>query len=1288
MKKVLKTFWILSALMLFAVPGIRAAVVASFSTNVTSGCEPLLVIFTDHSTGSPTSYSWDFGNGNSSTLASPGTSYTTPGVYTVTLTVSNSTSTNSTSQVITVFSNPVASFSTAPSTSCIGNPMIFTDHSVPGSGAITSWDWDFGDGTTLVTASGSATHTYITAGTYPASLIVTDIHGCTGKIVISVVVNPAPSASFTASPVFSCTPPLLVTFTNTSSASGTATYFWDFGNGATSTLPNPTNNYTATGSYLVKLVVTQGTCKDSSVKVNFVVIKKIVADFKADTTKVCAGTAVNFTDLSNPLSTSRTWTFGDGGTSLAPNPSYVYATPGTYTVSLQATDANGCSDTKTKNALITVAPNPKAGFTNTTNISCSVPFKVTFTDTTTGAVSWNWNFGDGGSSASQIPIHTYTAPGSYTVTLTIKNASGCPSTVVKNNLVIITLPTIGFMGTKPLHGCVPLTVVFTDTIAAGLIPITSYIWDFGNGTTITTSTPTAPCTYVTQGSFNVKLTIVTTTGCRDSLTKSGYVKTGAAPVAAFSSTPDTVCYGQPVNFTDLSTGANEWYWTYGDGAHDSLQNPLHIYGDTGVFTVSLIAANNGCSDTLTKPKLILVNPPKPDFAFKLSCTNYFTVMFTNKSAAADSVTWDFGDGTFDFTNNNTPTHIYATRGLKSVILTAFNKKTGCSFFMTQSFTIAVPLASFSTNPNPANGCIPLLVNFSSTSQDASVYSWSFGNGATAATASPPETYTVKGTYSVKLLITDVNGCPDSVTVTNDVHALGIDLANFTGTPQVGCAPLLVAFRDSSVSDSTIIKWTWNYGDGSPSVIAGSSPSHLYLLRGSYNVSMIIQDKDGCTDSLKKINYIRPSKPYPSLTIDTFACKQDVILFDASATTVFAPAVYSWSFGDGTNSTTATATTTHTYPSDNTYMVNLTVSDGNGCDSTITRKILILKPKASFRDSILSYGCGTEHVQFFDQSTGYVNTWLWDFGNGATSTLSNPSYTYTTPGIYKVNLIVTNLGGCKDTVRKDSLIVVPGPIGTFSFAPTRGCIPLTVTFHATSLNASYFTWDFGDGTVLPKSNLTTVTHTYTHAINVTPILILGDTLPNHNICELPATNLTGNVIVTQSINIGIIPSGPVQISENDFIPMATTVTGPVTGNLTYIWTPVSGLSCNTCDNPIVSCLGKDTTYYLTITDAAGCTNNDSIRYIFLPCETAASVPNVFTPNDDGINDILYVSGLCIKNNFQFSVYDRWGVQMYSTVQRNNGWDGRTTSGKQAPDGVYYYIIKLDDKTYTGFAQLIR
>ncbi|HXC03626.1 MAG TPA: PKD domain-containing protein [Bacteroidia bacterium] len=1278
-----------ACLLVLSFTRLNAAVVANFSANVTAGCSPLTVNFTDRSTGSPTTWSWNFGNGNASSLVNPSAIYNTPGTYTVTLTVSDGSSSSSKTQVITVFASPVAAFSTTPSSTCAGQVVTFHDGSTLGSAPIATWHWDFGDGNALTTTAGLSTHTYSGPGIFPASLIVTDTNGCSSSIVVQVTVNPVPVPVFTATPVSGCTAPLLVTFSNTSTASASATYTWYFGDGTTSAVSNPTHTYNAAGSYSVKLVITQLGCSDSIVKTNYIVIKNITTNFKADTTVICLGQVINFTDLSAPGSLSRTWNFGDGTNSTLLNPSHTYGTAGTYTVTLQSTDTSGCTGTKVRNNYIKVNANPVAAFTNSAATGCAIPFSVTFTNASTGGTSYSWSFGDGGSSVAQNPVHIYNSAGPFTVKLVVTNANGCKDSISKTNLVQVLIPPAYFMGSIPLRGCIPLTVNFTDTTTTSAFPIATYSWDFGNGTNATTTVPNTSCTYNTGGVFNVKLTITTTTGCVDTLTKIAYVQTGIPPVANFTWTPDTICFGQTIQFTNTSTGANGQKWIYGDGASDNLLNPNHLYGDTGTFSVTLIAMNNGCPDTVTKTNIITVLPPMPNFTYLLSCTNYFTVSFTNTSAKADSVVWDFGDGTFDVSNNNTPTHTYAGLGPETVKITAFNKRTGCSFFLTKTFTIAQPIASFTTNPTPPNGCIPLSVTFTSTSQDANVYSWDLGNGMTSTSSAPATVYSIKGAYSVKLIITDVNGCKDTVTETNLVHAFTINSVNFSGTPQNGCAPLLVAFKDSSFADSALVKWTWTYGDGTPAVSAGPNPTHIYASRGTYNVSLTVMDTNGCTASITKVNYITATKPYPALTVDTFSCKGDILLFDASATTVAAPANYTWSFGDGTNTVTTTNTTTHAYPTDNIYTVTLTVSDANGCDSTITRKVLILQPVASFRDSTLSYGCGTKQIQFISQSTGFVNWYSWSFGNGATSTLQNPIYTYTSPGTYQVKLVVRNLGGCMDSITRDSIVVVPGPIGSFTFHPSTGCVPLTVNFNVTSANATFFTWDFGDGNVIANTTLNALQHIYLHPITVTPIVLMTDTLPNGNLCQLPATNLTGSVTATQYINIGVVPGGVLTISDDQLIGLTTSITGTVSNNLTYSWTPAQGLNCTTCPDPVIDGIGQDMTYYLTVTDLGdGCINSDSIKVKFDICDDKPAVPNVFTPNNDGINDILYVSGLCIRNSYKFEVYDRWGVVMFSTNVRKSGWDGRTLAGQLAQSGVYYYIVTVDDKVYKGFVELMR
>ena len=1020
-----------------------------------------------------------------------------------------------------------------------------------------------------------------------------------------------------------------------------------------------------------------------------VVVKKIVADFSVNTATICVGNSVNFTDASLPLSSSRTWNFGDGTTSSSANPSHIYNTPGVYGVTLQATDVSGCSNTKAKNAFITVLSSPVVTFTANVTKGCSLPFNVNFTDGSAGAVAWSWNFGDGAGSTSTLknPLHAYVSFGTYSVTLTITNASGCANTVIRNGFIIISPPVASFTAT-PLMGCVPLTVNFTGSSTSITEPIASYEWTLGNGATVTTLTPNLPYTYTVEGVYTVKLKIITVSGCKDSLTKIGYVKCGVKPVADFSVTPAVICFGLPLQFTDKTNIADEWHWTFGDGGSGTAKDPSYAYADTGTFDVQLIALNKGCPDTAVKVKLVTINPPKPDFIYRLSCTDYFVVTFTNTSSAATSVQWNFGDGTFSA--SNTPTHKYVSKGIKTVTITAFNSTTGCSFQKVQSFTIAQPIANFSSLPNPAKGCIPLGVVFTSTSQNANTYSWNLGNGVKSTNNPVATTYLNKGTYSVTLTITDINGCVNTKTVPNYVNAYAITVANFTVSPSKGCAPLNVVFTDISVADSILAQRIWNWGDGTSSTVSSSVTSHTFVLRGLYSITLTVQDINGCSGTTSKQNIINPTKPYPSFTVAAFKCQNDTIPFNASATSVTAPATYQWDFGDGTTVTNATPTTSHSYSADNTYTVTLRVTDVNGCDSTVKKSILILKPAALFTHTIISTGCGTLQVQFTDTSKGFVNAWQWDFGNGATSILQNPSYTYTSPGTYSVTLIVHNTGGCADTITKGGIIIVPGPIGTFSFSPATGCVPLIVTFHAASGNSNYYTWDFGDGNVITQSSSTMVQHTYLTVINVTPIVLLGNTLPNGSPCELPASNITGAVTVTSVLVVNVTPPSPIQIGEDDFISLTTATSGPVSTNLVYAWTPPEGLSCTDCPDPFVKTTEQDMRYYLTVSDmgGGGCIGWDTVDVVFVPCVPNLVIPNVFTPNYDDINDVFTVSGVCKKNEYEFIIYDRWGLEVFNTSKRHNGWDGRTTSGEPLPEGVYYYLVKVDGVLSKGFVQLFR
>ena len=1258
---------------------IQAQVSANFSASPTSGCAPQTINFTDLSSGPSTSWLWDFGNGNTSNVKNPMAIYSNPGQYTVKLTVSGG---SVKTETVTIYATPGAGFTLNKDTSCVGKIVSYTNASTvsPGGAAVNTWAWDFGDGNTQTVTTGTISHTYSTPGTYPISLIVTDLHNCPSTPKIEdIFIVPVPAASFTASPVSACAAPLSVNFTNTSSFVGPTTYTWHFGDGSSSTQLSPSHTYTALGSYQVTLVVNQNGCIDSVVVPNMVSIQNMQAVFAATPTVICSGQSVTFTNTSIPVATNANWLFGDGTTSVAISPIHTYTTAGSYTVSLAAVNAKGCADTITR--IISVNQTPVADFSANVTQSCSTPFIVSFTNNSSGSSLYQWNFGDGSSSVSANPIHTYTTSGTFTVTLSASNGGGaCSDTLVKNNFIMISPPVASFTA-LPDSGCIPLNVNFTSNSTSTLDPITSYSWAYGNGNFNTTGIASTNYTYTASGIYSPVLIVQTAKGCTDTFACKNCIRAGTPPVANFVTPPDSICYGVPLTFSDSSTGAIAWHWIFGDGGSSPAQNPIHLYGDTGTYHIKLVAYNNGCTDT-SLIKSVTVLAPKAQLSYVLSCTTNNVVHFLSASEGADSLVWHFGDGSSNTLNNIQPAHTYTTLGAESITLITYNYKSHCIDSTTSSIVIAKPKAKFTVNDSA--GCYPFSPVFTNTSQDANTYLWNFGDVSatndTSVLANPLYTYHNPGSDTVKLVITDVNGCRDSLTKV--VKTQG-PIPYFYAAPLKGCRPLNVLFKDTSQTDSTLVQWNWNFGDGTV-ITPGTKDSiaHTYTVNGTYNISMVVMDKNGCKDSISKSNYIQITYPLPAFTRDSFACKGNLLMFNGTGTNAMGP-TYIWNFGDGTIDTTYNPILTHTYTSDNLYTVSLTVIDTNHCTSTLKETVLILKPTASFTTAVLSTGCGNANVLFTDLSTGGPFTsWYWNFGDGATSVKdSATTHTYVAPGSYNVYLVVTNLGGCTDTLQHNGIVVVPGPIGTFTFSPASGCNPLTVHFKANSLNTQSYNWDFADGTVVLGALTDTITHIYTQPGGpYTPALEL------FNGCSWPANNLTGAVNIINTVHVSLNQNSLVLPQDSSAFVIASA--GGGVAPYTYSWTPNSHISCSTCAVTSVTGTGDTLVYTLMAFDHKGCEAVTSLLVISAPCIDKAKIPNIFTPNNDGKNDNFYIPGICADEDYSLQVFDRWGVLLFSANERNRVWDGLLNDGNEAPEGVYFFVVNVSGNTYKGFVHLTR
>ena len=1065
---------------------------ANFTADPTSGCAPIRVVFTNTSTGA-TSYRWDLGNGTTSTARDPSTTYFTPGVYTVRLTAYNGTDSNviTRTNFIAVYAIPTVSFEGSPLAGCAPLPVRFTDNSTPGSGTLSNWQWDFGDGN--ISNQRNPTHIYRGGGLYKVTLTVRNSQGCSNSAsrLDYVRVEDSLRAKFGFRVPTSCGVPVTVQFTDSSVGTNIRSWLWDFGDGNTSTARNPLYTYTRAGVFTVRLIITNAAgCSDTLVKTGAVNVGNFTADFALPGTQLCANQWYNFTNTSTfaPNLDSVRWSVNGGPPIRTLNLMYRFPAMGTYSIKMVAVAA-GCRDSVTKS--ITVIGGPQANFTQGATTACRPPLTVTFNNTTVGGTVVRWDFGNGQVSSLPSPTITYDSYGIYDVSLIVRSANGCLDTLRKPGLVRIQQPQIREIKGLPWRGCFPHTHNF-EAVVNTPDPVVSWFWDFGDGTTSTQQNPSH--TYTQNGVYEVKVAVTTAQGCTDTLVSE--IRGGSKPTANFRGEPLLICPEDIVSFTSLSTGTiDEWFWIFGDGGTSFDINPTHQYNDTGWMNVTLIVSHNGCGDTITRRSYLYVTPPIARFLDSADCSNQFERFFTENAIGATVWRWNFGDG--NTSEERIVRHVYADTGRYVVQLEVTDGI--CTHRTSRPVFILDEKANIETTDS--GSCTFTKMNFYARGpkthpQYISKYEWQFNNGPVITTDTNwiSQNYTQPQTVRVKLKITDLNGCTDSTVQDIPVRFYG-PRANFGPNFQAICAGSTATFSDSSRADASnpIVRWTWDFGNGARQTFTAPPFEQVYPTPGFYDVKLIVQDANGCTDSILKRRAVGVYKPRAGfVSADTLVCVNSPVEFENQSTGNRLR--YLWDFN---NSRTDTATNPITrYPQVGRYTITLIATDSIGCRDTLVRPlyITVANARAQFSVSDTFTTCPPLVVNFTNESE-YSQQYQWNFGNGNTSGLVSPTHTYTFPGVFTAKLIAIGNGGCRDSATR--IIRIQGPQGDIRYGPLTGCPPLRVSFQSTAINTAFYTWDFSDGEsdFTPNDN---TTHDYLIPGTYVPRLILEDGLG----CKLP------------------------------------------------------------------------------------------------------------------------------------------------------------------------------------------
>ena len=1063
---------------------------ADFTSSATNVCPGSYVDFTDLSTGSGLTYSWSFPGGfpNVGNTANPTIFYSTPGNYTVTLTVCDgggSCVTETRTAFISVAVPPVADFDWSISNTCNGLDVQFTDASASGSTPITSWFWDYGDG------SGGAAfdplHSFSSSGSFDVLLLVTDGNNCQDDTTITVSTSSVLSATVSFDSTVACGGGDLPLNASASVAGGQApyTYTWDFGDGNSGSSANAFNLYTSCGSYDINVtIVDDNGCSTSNTFYDAAEVFCPTVDLIAPDT-ICVGEEFSPVDISSPSPSLESWEFitGDPTTfQTGSSPSFEYLAPGTYTMTHCARFSNGCEECTTHDVTVQ-AQSLIGGFSITDSVGCSTPFNTTLTASgiTGSPVLYQWIIGTQVLYGPSVTA-TISSPGLYDVSLIIHDASGCTDTLTKEELIRVRNVVADFIP-APNEGCAPADITFYNTSYSNIIPLDSFVWDLGDGTIYTGgSHDTLIHNYGTPGNYDVELVVFTATGCTDTFSQT--VQIGSL-TADFDLVDDTTCgTAHLLNLTNQADAAIV-YWGNGDSTilSDPLADVSYVYPnltDTLRTTITLMAYYDGCWDVATRE--IALQPPYPyNRTVTRDCADPYTVTLWIDPVVLDgSFCWDMGSGD-TLCDQNPVTITFPGNGVYEVDISDPGNPLMDTACLETIFEVVIldSDANFSLSDNQA--CYNLEVDITNSNPDAIfdsiAYLYHIGptlvNGTT-------ETINVVGD-SLRLSFTEPDVYPIHLTAL-DSTLCGVELFDtvfvndvfpyFVIDTVTGCSSETYTFSDSSWSAlgslAPLTSWNWTFDNPTCPDYIGTNPPPCTFDPGTYNVRLRVRDDLGCAEFFERQITVAASDITAGFAFAPPVCDNDTVFFQ-NGTTGSAISSYYWDFGDGTSSTEFEPT--HVYPAPGNYTVQLVALDSNGCFDAYTSNVPWAPNNVvpGFTINYLSVNsCPPIPVELVDTSAGSVASveWIVETSSGtSTYNASTAVHTYTQGGEFDVSMVVTDIEGCVDTVHASNSVFISGPTGTMTVSPDSGCAPFTASFELIGVDASQIFVDFGNGDTL-------------------------------------------------------------------------------------------------------------------------------------------------------------------------------------------------------------------------------
>ncbi len=918
------------------------------------------------------------------------------------------------------------------------------------------------------------------------------------------------------------------------------------------------------------------------------------------------------------------WSTGASTSSISVSPT----SNTTYTVT--GTDANGCVNTGT--VTVTVNPLPPAPTANSNSPIC-VGGTINLTTPTLSGYTYSWSGPGGYTSTLQNPSRpsaTVAMSGTYSLTVT-NTTTGCTSPVATTSVTVNALPV-----TPTASSNTPICVGNPINLSTATVSGVNYSWTGPSLFSSTSQNPSIPsATAGMAGTYSLTITN-TTTNCTSNI---GTTTIVVNPLPTVTVNSGTICNGQNIVLT--GAGANTYSWSTGASGPSIGVNPSSTtsYTVTGTNTNSCV--NTAIATVTVNATPTIVTTPTSIPSNCGQSTGGFSG-FTASGAGALTYTWT------DATNTvvgNTADLSNQPAGVYNVTVTDANS---CSTVF-GPYSINNPGAPVppTVTASSTNVCVgdAIILNASS-SAPSPTFSWT-GPSSSSSTSNltiPSATMADGGTYAVTVTSSGCTSAPQTINIV--VNAL--PLANGTNSGGTNCSGTTI---NLVASGGTSYAWTgpnsFSSGSQNPSLTPSST-----LMSGTYTV--VVTDANGCvaSDTANVLVNQTPPTPTAAANANNYCEGQTINLTSNSA----GATSYTWTGPNGFSSSSQNPIISNATTSESgTYTVYATNLGCNSANATVNLTVNA-NPIATASTTTATVCSGTTISL---SSTG-GGTYSWSGPSGFTSSTQNPSITNSVvanDGIYTV--IVSNAANCSDTATV-SITVNQTPSAALVTGDTT-CVGGTLTLTAA-----------GTGVIDWYSDAALTTLVQSNSSSYTPTVPANTT--NTYYVTVTANGCTSTVASVNALNYNVNASASASPTSG-FIPLNVNFTNGSTGvdaSDTFIWSINNSTFANSYDAVYTfTNSGNYTVTLVVIDNQSGCTDTATLN-IFADGNVTYSVPNVFTPNGDGSNDVFSIISNGLKE-VKVSIFDRWGLLMYEFEGVNGSWDGRTTSGVEVSDGTYFYLF---------------